>query len=146
MNASSDTLLCICAADASAVFANQAWLDFTGKDNGTEWVDAIHPEDRRVVVEAYEEAFEEGVPFSAEFRLRRYDGSYRWMVCHGTPRRTHARLNDLVEAVAGFPQPVRRHAANSHVDQSIRLAGEHRLHFEIVLRERDSAVVKGYRG
>jgi len=146
MNASSDTLLCICAAGASAVYANQAWLEFTGKDNGTEWVDAIHPEDRRVVVEAYEEAFEERVPFSAEFRMRRHDGSYRWMVCHGTPRRSQSGLNDLVEAVTGFPKPVRRHAANAQVHQAVRFAGEHRLHFEIVLRERDAAVMQGHGG
>jgi PAS domain S-box-containing protein len=75
--------------DGAALFVNRSWQHFTGDTSaqarGDGWVDSIHPDDRDLVLEAYWKAFQERVPFSAEVRLRRHDGVYRWMLDQGTP-------------------------------------------------------------
>jgi PAS domain S-box-containing protein len=79
-------------SDTSREFSyfNQPWLDFTGRrlaeETGFGWADAIHPEDREHTVQRYEQSFAERTSFRSEFRLLRYDGNYRWVVTHGTPR------------------------------------------------------------
>ena len=49
--------------------------------------DAVHPEDRPRVLEAYETALAAGTPFHHELRLRRFDGEYRWFENRGAPIR-----------------------------------------------------------
>ena len=72
------------------VYFNQPWLEFTGRKLGDElgsgWTDNIHPEDAERCLQSYEESFAARVPFRTEYRLRRRDGHYRWIVSHGTPR------------------------------------------------------------
>ncbi len=79
-------------SDTSKAFFyfNQPWLDFTGhrlaEDAGFGWLDSVHPEDREHTLQRYEQSFAERSPFRSEFRLRRHDGFYRWVITHGTPR------------------------------------------------------------
>jgi two-component system, cell cycle sensor histidine kinase and response regulator CckA len=72
------------------IYFNQPWLEFTGRklseELGSGWTDNIHPEDRERCLQAYEESFSARVPFRTEYRLRRRDNHYRWIVSHGTPR------------------------------------------------------------
>ncbi len=69
---------------------NQQWLDFTGRelaqelDNG--WAVSVHPEDQERCLAAYHEYFERREPFEMEYRLRRADGQYRWIIDRGVPR------------------------------------------------------------
>jgi PAS domain S-box-containing protein len=77
-------------ADKLFSFFNQAWLDFTGRARAEElwdgWVSGVHPDDRQRCMSAYSLAFNERVPFEIEFRLRRFDGKYRWILDYGVPR------------------------------------------------------------
>jgi two-component system, chemotaxis family, CheB/CheR fusion protein len=69
---------------------NKMWLDFVGRsmehEVGDGWVKHIHPDDRERVLAEYERAFDELRDYSVEYRLRRHDGQYRWVLAHGTPR------------------------------------------------------------
>jgi PAS domain S-box-containing protein len=69
---------------------NREWLTFTGRkiedEVGTGWLCGIHEEDLPAFREAYERAFGDHRDFTVEFRLRRHDGEYRWLVDHGIPR------------------------------------------------------------
>jgi PAS domain S-box-containing protein len=71
-------------------FFNKPWLDFTGVpielQYGNGWADCVHPDDRVRSVEDFLLALRERRPFTLEYRLRRYDGEYRWVLDHGTPR------------------------------------------------------------
>jgi PAS domain S-box-containing protein len=71
-------------------YFNKAWLEFTGRASeqeiGASWHKDIHPNDRSNYLETYLTAFESVQEFKAEYRLRRFDGAYRWIFDHGVPR------------------------------------------------------------
>lgn len=68
---------------------NQTWLEFTGRSLAQElgygWVEGVHGDDVDRCVATYERAFEAQVPFSMEYRLRRHDESFRWVLDQGRP-------------------------------------------------------------
>jgi len=73
-------------------YFNQSWLDFTGhkleQEIGNGWAEGVHPDDFRKCIETYIDAFKAHQKFSVEFRLRRFDGEYRWFLDNGVPRVT----------------------------------------------------------
>jgi PAS domain S-box-containing protein len=83
-------LLWLAAPDARCVFFNDVWLKFTGRsleeEFGTGWAEGIHPEDFQGTMQSYLAAFVEREPFRIEYRLRRQDGQFRWLLDHGVPR------------------------------------------------------------
>ena len=69
---------------------NKEWLRFTGRtiqqEQGEGWMDGIHPNDLQASRRTQRQSFESRQPFSLEYRLRRHDGQYRWLLDNGVPR------------------------------------------------------------
>ncbi|AFZ13783.1 PAS/PAC sensor hybrid histidine kinase [Crinalium epipsammum PCC 9333] len=65
-------------------YLSQSWYEFSGQTEATGlgfgWVDAVHPEDREYAKKTFLTANERGDAYRAEFRLRRKDGEYRWVI------------------------------------------------------------------
>jgi|GEM_PF-1810834 len=76
--------------NAAGVYFNQPWLDFTGRtlsrEQGNGWAEGVHPEDLPRRLEVFTDALRDRKSFKMEYRLRRHDGSYCWMLDHGVPR------------------------------------------------------------
>jgi two-component system, NtrC family, sensor kinase len=70
--------------DAKCDFFNKMWLDFTGRtleqELGDGWAANIHSDDVRAVFQSYLKAFHAHELFELQYRLRRHDGQYRWIV------------------------------------------------------------------
>ncbi|NJN22255.1 MAG: PAS domain S-box protein [Leptolyngbya sp. RL_3_1] len=83
-------LIWIAGPDQRYTYFNQVWLDFTGltpaQALGNGWAAGIHPDDDDHCRHIYMTAFEARQPFQMDYRLRRFDGTYRWMVTMGRPR------------------------------------------------------------
>ncbi|AFL51582.1 bifunctional diguanylate cyclase/phosphodiesterase [Sinorhizobium fredii] len=87
-----DAPVMIWVADPSGdtSFFSRLWLETTGQSEaealGFGWVDVIHPDDREKVQEAFFSATAGKAPVRSEYRLRRADGSWAWVIDVGQPR------------------------------------------------------------
>jgi PAS domain S-box-containing protein len=75
--------------DGYCDFLNQVWLDHAGmtaeQAEGWGWAEAIHPDDRKRLVEEWQLCLSSATPVDTEARIRRFDGSYRWFLIRGNP-------------------------------------------------------------
>ena len=78
--------------DGRRTYVNQRWLDFTGRgldhELGENWMADVHPRTTgRIWPGPWPARSRRGAPFTVEYRLRRQDREYRWVLDHGVPRR-----------------------------------------------------------
>lgn len=83
-------LVWVAGTDKLCYYFNATWLKFTGRtlaqEYGEDWTTGVHPDDLDHCVDTYTTAFDARKEFKVEYRLRRYDGEYRWVLDHGAPR------------------------------------------------------------
>jgi PAS domain S-box-containing protein len=83
-------MIWLSGTDKLCIFFNKPWLDFTGRpmeaELGNGWAEGVHPGDFDRCLKSYITSFEAREPFKMEYRLRRRDGEYRWLLDHGVPR------------------------------------------------------------
>ena len=76
--------------DKLRTYFNQTWLDFTGRsleeELGNGWGQGIDPDDSEECLKTFTKAFDSREQFQMEYRLRRRDGEYRWILHSGVPR------------------------------------------------------------
>jgi two-component system, cell cycle sensor histidine kinase and response regulator CckA len=82
-------MICAYGPDALATFFNKGWLEFRGRsveqELGRGWVEGLHPDDRESCLAAQSLALDARRDCRLEYRLRRADGEYRWVLWTGVP-------------------------------------------------------------
>src|SRR5690606_18794562 len=80
----------VTAPEGACIFLSRTWYEFTGiapsEGLGSGWLEAVHPEDRLPFEEAFRAAQDRLEPFRLEYRMRRHDGEYRWVLQAAAPR------------------------------------------------------------
>jgi PAS domain S-box-containing protein len=87
---SAPVLIWMSGTDRLCTFFNRGWLKFTGRtleqELGNGWAAGVHPDDLDRCLAVYNGSFDTRVDFEMEYRLRRYDGEYHWVLDYGVPR------------------------------------------------------------
>jgi PAS domain S-box-containing protein len=93
-------MIWVAGPDRRCVYFNRPWLEFTGRplesQLGHGWADGIHEDDRARCLAAYDEGFAGMRAFEIEYRLRRGDGEYRWLLDKGVPLLSDGHLSGFV--------------------------------------------------
>ncbi|MBP7143185.1 MAG: response regulator [Opitutaceae bacterium] len=127
---SAPTFIWISEIDQSRTYCNQPWLDFTGrtleevKRNG--WAESVHSEDRARVLTIFRNSFTACRSFRVEYRLRRFDGHYRWVLDNGSPNYDHEG------ALVGF------------IGSSIDINDQHEAEMRLTQRAIKQAALAGF--
>ena len=83
-------LIWMSGPDKLCTFFNKGWLDFTGRtleqELGNGWAEGVHREDFDRCLEIYANSFNARQEFTMEYRLRRFDGEYCWVLDNGVAR------------------------------------------------------------
>ncbi len=85
----SPALVWVSGPDHARTWFNRPWLEFTGRtleqEAAEEWRAGVHPEDLPRFVETVTSATQRRGEYRVEYRLRRHDGQYRWLLEQGRP-------------------------------------------------------------
>lgn len=86
---SAPVMIWISDENKQCTWLNQSWLAYTGRslkqETGQGWAENLHPGDVDRCVQIYTTNFDAREPFEMDYRLRRHDGVYRWMLDRGLP-------------------------------------------------------------
>ena len=119
---STPAMIWMTGTDHTTSWLNEPWLTFTGKQMETErgklWLNEIHSEDRKRCMNAYDQAYEGLNSFTMEYRLKRHDGQYRWVLDHAHP------MIDSIEGFQGYIGSCLDITERKEMEQQLRQAKE----------------------
>lgn len=87
---STPVMIWMTGLSGGGTYFNKAWLEFTGRSLDEElscnWRIDVHPDDLNSTIDEYRTALRSKSVFQIEFRKRRHDGAWRWVLDYGAPR------------------------------------------------------------
>ena len=133
-------MIWITGPDKRATWFNRQWLEFVGHSLDEEIssgrTTSVHPEDLASCVDTYEASFDARRPFQMEYRLRRCDGEWRWVLDNGAPNFAGGEFAGYV----GTCLDITEHKAA--LEEVVRLRDE--LHLENVTLKREVKERRGF--
>jgi PAS domain S-box-containing protein len=122
-------LIWMSGVDRLCTFFNKPWLDFTGRtlqqELGNGWAEDVHPDDLERCLKVYTEAFDARKPFVMQYRLRRKDGTYRWVSDHGLARYdAEEKFSGYIGSAVDVTELVDKDAALKKSEERMRLAAD----------------------
>ncbi|BAZ31267.1 multi-sensor hybrid histidine kinase [Cylindrospermum sp. NIES-4074] len=136
---SAPTLIWMSDIDKGCNYFNKTWLDFTGQtmeqEIGNGWAQGVYPADSQRCLDTFVNAFDARQAFEMEYRLRRFDGQYRWIFDVGVPRFTPE--GDFLGYIGSCIDITERKAAEADRDRLLQLEQAARTEAENANRIKD---------
>lgn len=115
--------------EGRCIYLNRSWCDFTGLSEadglGEGWSNAVHPDDRDVFRKGFLTAVDKREPYRSEYRMRRHDGEWRWVIDTSTPIfGADGAFQGHLGSVIDITDHKRMEAALSENEEMLRLAVE----------------------
>ncbi|MEJ0086277.1 MAG: PAS domain S-box protein [Pseudomonadota bacterium] len=138
-----------CMRDGYCDYLSRQWLDYTGRSEaqqlGRGYLEQVHPDDRVKVQMEWARVIGTGDNFDMSFRIRRFDGIYRWFKTRAVPLRdpagrilkwfgSNTDIEDFVMAERRLKVQLERMQLLDRTTQAIAMHQEPRKVFEVVLR------------
>lgn len=106
------------------VWTSEGWCRFTGQTPeqvaGHGWAEALHPDDRAANIDRWVQCMKDGIPFEAQQRLRRTDGTYAWVIARALPvRDDHGTIRRWVGSVTNVDDMVLAQEALRELNETL---------------------------
>ena len=93
-----DQMIWVTRPDGYHEYYNKRWYDYTGmpagSTDGNKWNDMFYKEDQERAQKIWQHSLDTGEAYEIEYRLRRYDGNYRWVL--GRARPMHDEQGNII--------------------------------------------------
>ncbi len=130
---SAPVLIWISGTDKLCTWFNRQWLEFVGRtmdqELGKGWLENVHPDDITRCLRIYTTSFEARQPFSMEYRLRRHDGQWRWILDTGIPQHGADKL--FAGYIGSCMDVTERHQAEERVRDSLSEVNELKMALDV---------------
>lgn len=96
--------------EGSIQFDPESWSAFTGMtadEASRAWLEAVHPEDRQRVGDAWAHATATTTAYSCQHRLRRRDDDYAWVVARAVPIMKEGVVREWIGMISDVSDRVR---------------------------------------
>jgi PAS domain S-box-containing protein len=122
-------LIWMAGVDKLCTFFNKPWLKFTGRsleqEMGNGWAAGVHPDDLQKCLKIYTEAFDARKAFVMQYRLRRYDGEYRWISDQGVARHdAQGNFSGYIGSCVDVTELINKERALREFEERVVLAAE----------------------
>jgi PAS domain S-box-containing protein len=126
---SAPVLIWMAGVDKLCTFFNKPWLKFTGRsleqEMGNGWAEGVHPDDLQRCLKIYSEAFDAREAFVMQYRLRRYDGEYRWISDQGVARYdSNGKFSGYIGSCVDVTDLINKDEALREFEERVVLAAE----------------------
>ena len=126
---SAPVLIWMAGVDKLCTFFNKPWLKFTGRsleqEVGNGWAEGVYPDDLQKCLKIYTEAFDARKAFVMQYRLRRYDGEYRWISDQGVARYdSNGKFSGYIGSCVDVSDLLKKDEALREFEERVVLAAE----------------------
>lgn len=144
-----------CLRDGYCDYLSRQWLDYTGRGEaqqlGSGWLEQVHPDDLPHVQAEWTRVVASGDTYDLSFRIRRFDGVYRWFKTRAVPLRdpagrilkwfgSNTDIEDFMVAERKLKIQLERMQLLDRTTQAIGAHQDLRKVFEVVLRNLEESL------
>ncbi|MDX9846648.1 MAG: PAS domain S-box protein [Tenuifilaceae bacterium] len=118
-------------ADGYTTYVNPKWCELSGISlehaQGDSWINAVHPDDREIVLNQWKERSSKGLPSNAEYRFVHEDDSIVWVLGHALPEKNGNEIIGFIGTITDITSQKQTELLLGQKAQEIKLQSDRYL-------------------